>query len=94
MIDRAATLALIRQRLADLAPSALDIVDDSARHAGHAGAREGGHFELTVVAAAFAGQSRLQRQRLVLEKLGDLREAGIHALSIKALDVNSTAAHS
>jgi BolA protein len=93
MIDRAATLALIRQRLADLAPSALDIVDDSARHAGHAGAREGGHFELTVVSAAFAGQSRLQRQRLVLEKLGDLREARIHALSIKALDVDSTAAH-
>lgn len=89
MIDRAATLALIRQRLAELAPSTIDIVDDSARHAGHAGAREGGHFELTVVAGAFSGLSRLQRQRLVLEKLGDLRAAGIHALSIRALDADA-----
>lgn len=85
-IDRSATLALIRQRLAPLGECAIDIVDDSDRHAGHAGAREGGHFSLTVAAPAFAGMNALQRHREVLRLLGDLRAAGIHALSITALD--------
>lgn len=84
--DRRATLELIRQRLAPLGQSEIDIVDDSDRHAGHAGAREGGHFSLTVIAPAFAGMSTLQRHREVLRLLGDLRAAGIHALSITALD--------
>lgn len=80
--DRSATPELIRQRLAPLAASAIEIVDDSARHAGHAGAREGGHFTLTVVAPGFRGLSRLECHRRVTELLGDLRAAGIHALSI------------
>jgi BolA family transcriptional regulator, general stress-responsive regulator len=80
--------AAIRQRLtAALAPARLDLVDESARHAGHAGARPQGesHFRLTIVAAAFAGRTRLERQRLVFEALGDLMQTDIHALTITAL---------
>jgi BolA family transcriptional regulator, general stress-responsive regulator len=78
----------IRHRLtAALAPVRLDLVDESARHAGHAGARPQGesHFRLTIVAAAFAGRSRIERQRLVFAALGDLMESDIHALAITAL---------
>lgn len=78
----------IRQRLtAALAPARLDLVDESARHAGHAGARPQGesHFRLTIVAAAFAGRSRIERQRLVFAALGDLMQSDIHALAITAL---------
>jgi BolA protein len=80
--------AAIRQRLtAALAPARLDLVDESARHAGHAGARPQGesHFRLTIVAAAFAGRSRIERQRLVFAALGDLMQSDIHALAITAL---------
>jgi len=83
-IDRSATLVEIRQRLSALGDCSIDIVDDSHRHDGHAGAKEGGHFTLTVVAGVFAGMSPLQRQRRILELLGDLRQLGIHALSIIA----------
>lgn len=79
---------LIRQRLtAALAPSALDLVDESALHVGHAGARPQGesHFRVSIVAAAFAGKSRLERQRLVFAALGDLMQTDIHALSVTAL---------
>lgn len=86
-IDRTATLDLIRSRLAPLAPTAIDIVDDSHRHAGHAGAKEGGHFTLTVTAPGFAGKGKLQAHRMVLDLLGDLRSAGIHALSIVTRDL-------
>ena len=79
---------LIRQRLtAALAPSALDLVDESALHVGHAGARPQGesHFRVSIVAAAFAGKTRLERQRLVFAALGDLMQTAIHALSVTAL---------
>jgi BolA family transcriptional regulator, general stress-responsive regulator len=78
----------IRQRLtAALAPARLELVDESARHAGHAGARPQGesHFRLTIVAAAFAGRSRIERQRLIFAALGDLMRSDIHALAITAL---------
>ncbi len=78
----------IRDRLTTaLAPSRLDLADKSARHAGHAGARPAGesHFRLTIVAATFAGKSRIERQRLVFAALGDLMQSDIHALSITAL---------
>ena len=78
------TPELIRQRLMPLAPLRLEIEDDSARHAGHAGAREGGHYNLFIVAAAFAGKSTMARHRLVYDTLGDLGRTGIHALSIRA----------
>lgn len=87
--DRSATLKLIRTRLVPLCESgdcAIEIEDDSHRHAGHAGAREGGHFTLTIVSDEFRGMNTLQRHRKILALLGDLHAAGIHALSIKAFE--------
>ena len=82
MSDR---VALIEQRLrAALDPARLAIVDDSAAHAGHAGAREGGHFTVHIVAAAFAGKTPIQRHRLVHAAVADLMYREIHALSIRA----------
>ena len=79
-------LAMIRERLTvALSPTLLDIIDDSHKHAGHAGARQGGgHFVVKIVSAAFAGQGLLQRHRLVYEALGDAMHKEIHALSIQA----------
>jgi BolA family transcriptional regulator, general stress-responsive regulator len=82
MSDR---VALIEQRLrAALAPEQLEIVDNSAAHIGHAGAREGGHFTVHIVAAAFAGKTPIQRHRLVNAAVADLMHREIHALSIQA----------
>lgn len=75
----------IRARLAALAPLALTIEDDSARHAGHGGNAGGGHFTLRVVSSHFGGKSRIIRHRMVYEALNDLIPARIHALSIQAL---------
>jgi BolA family transcriptional regulator, general stress-responsive regulator len=81
--DLASTL---RQRLQDLVPSALEIQDDSADHAGHAGAAAGGgHFSLLIVSNAFTGISRLERHQKVMARVSDLLPYPIHALSIKAL---------
>ncbi len=75
--------ALIEQRLRTaLAPESLEIIDDSAAHAGHAGARDGGHFTVGVVSAAFAGKTLIQRHRLIYAALADLMRRDIHALSI------------
>lgn len=65
-------------------PSTLEIHDDSARHAGHAGAREGGHYQVRLVAAAFRGRSSLERHRLVYAAVAPLMAHGIHALNIVA----------
>lgn len=67
-----------------LTPRSLEIIDDSARHAGHAGARAGGHFRVTLVADAFRGRSRLERHRLVYEAVAPLMQDGVHALNIVA----------
>ncbi len=76
----------LRTRLQDLLPSALEIHDDSADHAGHAGAADGGrHFSLLIVSNAFIGVSRLERHQQVLARVSDLLPHPIHALSIKAL---------
>lgn len=69
---------------AELAPSELHVRDDSAQHAGHAGAREGGHFHVAVVSDRFTGLQRLARHRLVYHCLSDLMQRGIHALAIDA----------
>ena len=69
---------------AELAPLELRIRDDSADHAGHAGAREGGHFHVTVCSERFTGLQRLARHRLVYHCLSDLMQRGIHALAIDA----------
>lgn len=78
------TVARLTERLAALQPLQLDIVDDSHRHAGHAGAREGGHYRVAIVAAAFAGKNTVARHRLVYETAGDLMRGHIHALAIDA----------
>lgn len=78
------TPALIRERLAPLAPLRIEIEDDSARHAGHAGAREGGHYNLRIVADVFSGKSTMLRHRLIYDSLGELMRTHIHALSIQA----------
>jgi BolA protein len=76
---------LLRERLAALAPTHFEFADDSHRHAGHAGAREGGHYRIVLVSAAFAGKNTVARHRLVFDLLGDLMRTRIHALGIKAL---------
>ncbi|ORC49447.1 BolA family transcriptional regulator [Burkholderia sp. A27] len=78
--------ALIEARLsAALAPVAsIQITDDSAQHAGHAGASAGGHFSVTIVAAVFAGKARVARHRMVYDALADAMQRGIHALAITA----------
>jgi BolA protein len=79
--------AEIDQRLrAALAPEGLDVVNDSARHRGHAGDDGSGesHFTVRIVASAVAGQSRLERQRAVNAALADLLRERIHALAIEA----------
>jgi len=73
----------------ELAPVSLEIIDDSAKHAGHAGAREGGHFRVVVVADAFKGHSQLARHRLVYAAVASLMgdapiDQRIHALNIVA----------
>ncbi|MDD2883946.1 MAG: BolA family transcriptional regulator [Dechloromonas sp.] len=78
------TLAELRQRLTALSPLSLQIDDESHRHAGHAGARDGGHFKLEIVSTAFAGQNTMARHRLVYDAAGDLMRGRIHALSIRA----------
>ena len=77
---------LLRERLAFLAPLRLEVIDDSAKHAGHAGARSGGgHYQLLIVSEHFAGKSTLQRHRLIYDALGELMRSRIHALSIRSL---------
>ncbi|SMQ95458.1 BolA family protein [Xanthomonas fragariae] len=69
-----------------LAPSELEVVDDSRRHAGHAGARDGrGHFNVRMVSAAFADKPQLARHRAIYAAVGEMMQTDIHALSIKAL---------
>ena len=76
----------IRSLLVDsLAPDAIEVTDDSHKHAGHAGARGGqGHFSVEIVSAAFAGKLPLARHRLVYAALGEMMQTDIHALSIRA----------
>ncbi len=78
----------IRTKLGDaLKPSRLEIVDDSARHAGHAGSKGGGetHFNIIIASDAFAGLGRVQRQRRVYAALADELAGPVHALSIQAI---------
>ena len=83
MSDRVERIeALLR---ASLAPESMELVDDSHKHAGHAGARGGaGHYDLTIVSEKFSGVGTVGRHRLVYEALAEMMPAEIHALSIKA----------
>ncbi|MGH8654451.1 MAG: BolA family protein [Gammaproteobacteria bacterium] len=80
-------MTLIRERLEHgLQPERLEIIDETHKHVGHAGATlDRGHFCVTIVSERFRHVSSLQRHRLVYETLGDLMRTDIHALSIKAL---------
>jgi BolA protein len=69
---------------AALQPTELEVRDDSALHAGHAGAREGGHYAVRIRSARFAGLSAVARHRLVYDSLGSLATRGVHALAIDA----------
>jgi len=77
----------MRERLDALRPVALDLRDESAQHAGHAGARPSGgsHWQLTIVSEAFRGKTPVARHRMVYEALGDLMQRDIHALRIEAI---------
>lgn len=78
-------IELLRERLTiALEPTWLEIHDDSALHAGHAGAREGGHYRVGIASRRFTGLAPLARHRLVYEAVGDLIGRGVHALSIDA----------
>jgi BolA protein len=74
----------LRAALLSLQPTLLEIRDDSARHAGHAGAREGGHFHVVIVSPLFAGVATRERHRMVYAAAAELMGREIHALSIDA----------
>jgi BolA protein len=76
--------AITRALTEQLEPVALELVDDSAAHAGHAGARSGAHFNLRIVSARFAGLPRIARHRLVYDALRPWMAEGVHALAIDA----------
>ena len=81
----------IRQRLAVLQPSQLEIVDESALHAGHEGAKGGGgHYRMLIVSPLFTGQATVKRHRLVYEALGTLMKREIHAMSMTTLSPDDT----
>jgi BolA protein len=75
----------IHERLAALEPERIELLDESGRHVGHEGAKDGGsHFRLTIVSRQFAGLDRIARHRLVYGALGALVPGKIHALAITA----------
>ena len=78
-------IAELQRRLQSLEPIELEIHDDSAAHAGHAGAAGGGHYRVHIVSPRFAGLSRVQRHRMVFTAAGDLMQKGIHALAVTSL---------
>lgn len=78
------TIEAIKQTLASLNPVVLELQDDSALHAGHAGNTGGGHYTIFIVSDAFDGLSLVKRHRLVYDTVGSLMEENIHALSIQA----------
>jgi BolA protein len=77
--------ARLRERFS---PSHLEIVDDGAKHVGHAGAASGGHYSCIIVSDWFHGRPMLERHRAVYAALGDLMRHGIHALALSTLDAD------
>jgi BolA protein len=82
----------IRERLAALEPQAVDLVDESEMHRGHAGYREGGgtHWRLSIVSPRFSGKTTLARHRMIYQALGSLMQHPIHALAITARSPEET----
>lgn len=94
LMSKAEIAAAIRNKLTRaFAPTELVVEDESAKHAGHAGAREGGetHFHVRIVSAAFAGLSRVERQRKVYAVLKDELETRVHALALTTLTPDEAA---
>ncbi len=82
-------LEKIRLRLATLNPTALELIDESHKHAGHAGAASGGgHYVLSITSTQFVGKNTMARHRMIYSTLGDLMKHDIHALTIKAYAPN------
>lgn len=79
-------IEMIRERITRrLNPDKLEIIDESAKHAGHAGARSGGgHFIVEIISRDFADKNLITRHRMVYDCLGDMMDTEIHALSIQA----------
>jgi BolA protein len=77
---------MLRRLHSSLSPTSVDLIDDSEAHRGHGGHNPAGesHFTLRIESAAFAGKSRVERQRLVHAALGDLLDERVHALSVRA----------
>lgn len=90
--NNAARVETIRSILeAEFAPTHLEIRDDSHRHAGHAGAKDGrGHFSVAIASPVFAGMNSVARHRAIYVALGDLMTTDIHALAIKAQTPDET----
>ena len=80
----------IKARLATLNPISLEIQDDSAQHAGHAGNTGGGYFTVKIVSSQFSQKSQIMRHRLIYQTLTDLMPQQIHALSILAISPDDT----
>lgn len=79
-------IELIERRLQGLAPTVLEITDQSHLHVGHPGAQDGrGHFHVRIISQKFENQSQLKRHRQVYDALGDLMQTDIHALGISAM---------
>lgn len=75
----------MRERLAALDPISIEIIDESAKHAGHAGARDGGgHYVLYIASAQFIRKNTVARHRMIYSALGDMMRCEIHALTIRA----------
>jgi len=80
-----ARIAAMEAHLAALEPVSLDIIDESSKHAGHAGAREGGgHYVINIVSAQFAGKNTVARHRMIYLALAEMMKREIHALTIQA----------
>lgn len=78
--------AAVRERLAALEPQSVELLDESGRHVGHAGAAAGGsHFRLVIVSPRFSGLDQIGRHRMVYAALGSLMHRDIHALAIRAI---------
>lgn len=77
---------MLRRLNSSLQPSSIELVDDSEQHRGHGGYNPAGesHFSLRIESPAFAGKSRVERQRMIYSALGDLMRERVHALSIRA----------
>ncbi len=84
-------IAKMRDSLAVLEPVQLEIIDESHKHAGHAGARDGGgHYVLRIVSPQFAGKNTVARHRMIYCAIGEMMKREIHALTIQALAPNET----